>query len=52
MFKDYVIPTRSPWLVIIDGETHVTSSTVCRLLLQLEKQAKAKPKKATPKKQG
>ena len=48
----YTLPTSSPWLVTIDGEQHVTSSAVCRLLLELDQKANAKPvaKKATPKK--
>lgn len=60
--KNVVIPTSAPWLVEIDGETHVTPSTVCRLLRQLAypkrkvtkiaKQPVSKPKskKATSKK--
>ena len=38
----YTLPTSSPWIVTIDGEQHVVPSTVCRLLLQLDKAAKEK----------
>ena len=49
----YTLPTSPPWLVTIDGEQHIVPSTVCRLLLQLDKAAKekksTKPKKAPQK---
>ena len=54
-FKHVVLPVAAPWIVEIDGTTHVTSSTVCRLLLEMHSEiaqltgkaqkAKAKPKK-------
>ena len=42
----FTLPTRSPWMVVIDGEVYPVQSTVGRLLLQLA----PKPKKKTPKK--
>lgn len=41
----YLLPTESPWIVTVDGVRYNVPSHVCRLLLQLDNEAK-KAKKA------
>lgn len=36
----YLLPTESPWIVTVDGVRYNVPSHVCRLLLQLEGEAK------------
>jgi len=49
LMMKYTLPTSAPWLVTIDGEQHVVPSTVCRLLIQLDKaRSNSKPKGADP----
>ena len=46
----YTLPTRSPWMVVIDGEVYPIQSAVGRLLLQLAPKPKKKASKKTAKK--